>query len=121
MDQTTEQLLEKSAQFIETAQVKLAEYDALKASLVTQAVETAAVLVNRGVIAEEKKAEFVDAMVADPLKVYDVIRKMANIVSKANSLGDKAAESNPGELDAFERWALYGHPRATGVSTGNIL
>lgn len=121
MDKETNELLEKSAAFITDASIKLAEYDKLKDSIVKQAVETAGVLVNRGIIAEEKKAELTDALIADPTKIFDITRKLANIAGRASQLGTKAAETPVGELDAFERWAVHGHPRATGVPSGNIL
>ncbi len=125
MDKETSELLEKSAAFIEEASIKLAEYDRRKAShdamIVKQAVETAGVLVNRGIIAEEKKAEMTDSLIADPSKIFDITRKLANIAGQAPQLGVKAAEVSGGKLDAFERWAVYGHPHATGVSSGNIL
>lgn len=121
IDKETNELLEKSAAFIADASIKLAEYDKLRDSIVKQAVETAGVLVNRGIIAEEKKAEMTDSLIADPMKIFDITRKLANIAGQASQLGVKAAEASGGKLDAFERWAVHGHPHATGVPSGNIL
>lgn len=109
MDPETQELLEKSASFIEAAQPRLAAYESLMAGIAKEAASTASALVDKGIIPGDKKAEM-QTRLADPLKAYDVLRKMANIAGQAQRLGDKVAADVLGGPDGSEYKVAGGRP-----------
>lgn len=115
-----EELSAKTVRYVETVQPQLDKMADFQDAVMHKASEAAAVLVSHGLIPEEKKAAFKDAIIADPLKLFDFIEKMAKLVNVEN-LGCGANISvNGKKLDAFERLALYGDPNIDKIATGLI-
>ena len=115
-----EELSAKTVKYVATVQPQLDKMADFNDAVMQKSAEVAAVLVSHGLIPEEKKAAFKDAIIADPLKVFDFIEKMAKLIN-VEDLGRGTNIAVGGrKLDAFERLALYGNPNADGIATGLI-
>lgn len=111
MDKT----MEKMAAYIEMTQPVIDKYNENRNTFVKRANQVAGVLANRGIISHDKVNAFVDKMAADETgtEVWNLVEKLAEVVS-SDTMGEasKLAVKTAANLDPFEKWALYGDPRA---------
>lgn len=125
-----EKTYKKIAEYISVTQPIVDDYNTFKEGVIKEAHETVGALEAVGLISMDKKAEFTQMLIDDPLQSFSVLRKVAaNIqekeeyVSNDLSIGKSAnikKESNE-KLDAFDRWVLFDDPRATGIKTNHVL
>ena len=130
MSEDVKQILKKTAEYIACTQPIIDEYNEYKEAVVKEAntykdavtkeaYETIGVLVAAGIVAEEKKAETVSTLINDPLRVFGLVRGMADTLTRArtekqaaNSLGWVSDEpAKVSSMDPIERWARYGDHR----------
>jgi len=124
MDANVEQILAKTAEYIDTTQSAIDQHNENRAQFVKRATQVAGVLANRGLIARDKVDSFVDKVAADETgtEVWSLVEKLAEFIS-SDDLGaasEKTASNVGRELDPFERWALYGSPHADTRTPGMI-
>lgn len=104
MKDETKEALQKAAAYVEATQPLLETYEEKQASFNQQADRTAAVLVNRGILIENKREDFVTKCAADPRFALQFMEKMAAAIGTAD-LGEpseiKVAED--GSADPFEK------------------
>lgn len=104
MDDHTQEALKKAAEYVSETQPQLEAYEQKQASFATQADRTSAVLVNRGVLLDSKREEFVTKCAEDPSFALQFMEKMAAAIGTTD-LGEpaevKAAEDGAG--DPFEQ------------------
>lgn len=127
MGNEVKSILEKTASYISATQPVVDEYNQFKEDIIKEAHETIGVLVSRGLVEEEKKAATIDSLINEPLKVYGLVRGLADSLDRArseksaSSLGWVSSEGAAvDDLDSFDRWVLYGDHRANGVSSSNL-
>jgi hypothetical protein len=104
MTDETKDVLKKAAEYVAETEPKLEAYAEKQASFNLQAERSAAVLVNRGILLENKRDEFVTKCAADPRFALQFMEKLAAAVGTAD-LGEpseiKVAED--GGADPFEK------------------
>ena len=115
--------LEKMATYIEMTQPIIDRHNEARSLFLKKAHQVAGVLANRGIIGNDKVNDFVDKMAADEsgIEVWNLVEKLAEVVS-CDTLGEasKLAVKNANVKDPFERWVLYGDPRAEIRTPGVI-
>jgi hypothetical protein len=123
MDAQVEQILTKTAGYIEVTQPIIDQQNENRAQFVKRATQVAGVLASRGLIARDKANAFVDKVAADEsgTEVWDLVEKLAEFIS-ADELGEASEKTAAAgqKLDPFERWAVYGSPHAEGRTPGMI-
>jgi hypothetical protein len=109
MDKEFEEILNKTASYVEESQTEIGNLRAAleknaaeKQAFNVQAQRTAAVLADRGLLEPGKVNDFVDKIASSPLKVLETLEKMAKTV-EVSSLGGptsiKVASGQP--VDPF--------------------
>lgn len=130
---TLEQLMKKTASYIEAVQPKLdkidsytekiaeynkkiSKYEDKKVEFVKRASQAAGVLANRGIIDQSSVNEVVDRVASNPTEVWDLVEKMATAFD-LGTLGD-ISNQKTGEntADPWEREFLG----ATSTRSGMI-
>jgi hypothetical protein len=123
MDSQVEQILQKTAEYIETTQPIIDTHNENRTAFLKRANQTAGVLANKGIITHDKVDAFVDKIAADESgkEVWDLVEKLADCLSVDN-LGSAAPEklAAASDLDAFERLVLHGDARADVSGSGLI-
>jgi hypothetical protein len=98
----TQEVLEKAARYVAEAQPTIDRLMAKEAAFVERVEKTAAILVNRGILNESKKAEFVRKCAESHTNVLEFVEHLAKLVG-ADSLGSpsevKVAAAGP--VDPF--------------------
>ncbi len=111
MDKT----LEKVAAYIEMTQPLIDKQNENRNLFLKKANQVAGVLASRGIISHDKVNAFVDKIAADEsgVEVWNLVEKLAEVVS-SDTLGEasKLAVKSANVKDPFERWVLFGDPRA---------
>lgn len=93
---------------VTSSRQKMAEFEAMKAKVVQRVEKFAAALVTHGSLGEDKKAEFIAKVAADPSQVVDVMEKLAAQVQVSQfGSGDDSAATNKGAKgpDPIEKFA----------------
>ena len=117
------QVMEKMAAYIEMTQPIIDRYNENRNLMLKKANQVAGVLANRGIISHDKVNAFVDKMAADEvgIEVWNLVEKLAEVVS-SDTLGEasKLTVKSADVKDPFERWVLFGDPRAETRTPGVI-
>lgn len=123
MDAQVENILTKTASYIESTQTVIDQHNENRSQFVKRATQVAGVLASRGLLARDKVDAFVDKVAADEsgTEVWDLVEKLAEFIS-ADELGEASEKTASAgkQLDPFERWALYGSPNAEARTPGMI-
>jgi hypothetical protein len=97
---STQEVLEKAARYVAEVQPVVDRLMAKEAAFVVRVEKTAAILVNRGILNEGKKEEFIRKCAENPTNVLEFTENMARLVG-ADSLGSpsevKVASSGPSD------------------------
>jgi hypothetical protein len=91
MDPQVQNILMKSAEYIERTQPLLDKRNEEKAAFVEKATKAANVLATRGVLGKRDVNGFVDKIASDPTAVWEVVEKLAGLVS-VDTLGEVGRE-----------------------------
>ena len=118
-----ETTLEKVAKYIAETQPQIDQYNENRNLFIKRAYQAAGVLANRGLIQRDKVNAFVDKIAEDAsgTEVWDLVEKLAEHfpVEELGEAAEKAASAGA-NLDAFEKWALFGDPRAEAQTPGLV-
>lgn len=101
---TQEEILQKAAEYVKMAQPRLDAYEARHATFVKGASETAKVLADNGLIAQESIETFCKKVAEDPSSIWGFMSKLAESVT-ADPLGSGAPagiKSASSEVDPWE-------------------
>jgi hypothetical protein len=104
MNDETQAALQKAAEYVQATEPVLEAYETKQASFNQQVDRTAAVLINRGVLIENKREDFVTKCAEDPRFALQFMEKMAAAIGTADLGGPsdvKVAED--GTTDPFEK------------------
>ena len=98
------EILRKSAEYIERTQPVVDTHNKLMSSFAKRATQSAGGLVSLGLLDKRNVNSFIDKVASKPLEAWDFIDKLAEVAAHADSLGDTAGITLPGnsEGDAFE-------------------
>ena len=104
MNDTTKQLMVKTAAYIEATQPLLDQHAKQRGDFVKRATQAAGVLAHQGVIRSSQVNAFVDQVAADPTSVWAFVEKLAETVS-ADTMGQAVREKVAAgkSVDPFER------------------
>ena len=123
MDTRVDAIMQKTAEYIETTQTLLDNYNENRTAFLKRANQVAGVLANKGVITRDKVDAFVDKIAADETntEVWNLIEKLADCLP-VDDLGAAATEkmASASDLDPFEKLAMYGDARADFSGSGEI-
>lgn len=102
---TPQEIMKKSAAYIEKTQPVIDEYNDMKAGFAKRATQSAGGLSSLGFINKNDVNKFIDKVAADPTAVWDFIDKLAETAASADSFGGEAGitPAITGGGDAFER------------------
>ena len=101
--------LQKAVQYVANVQPKLDMYNETFDKVIKRAHQTVGSLVGRGLVPQRKANELIDKMASDVTVAFDVIEKIAEMVS-IPSLGaaSNVKVASKDALDPFERLCLGG-------------
>ena len=105
MNKETEEALQKAADYVSVAQPQLDAFEAQKAAFAKRLEQTAAILVNRGILAESKQAEFLSKCAEDACFALGFMEKLATCVGADNIGGPSGIKAAAGdeERGPFEK------------------
>jgi hypothetical protein len=116
MDAKIDELLRKTAEYVEVAQQEIDRSTDRRAAFLKRAGEVAEKLASKGVIPAESVDAFNKKIAENEVEVWSLVEKLADALSIDNmgqdATGKIAAQGR--KLDPFERWILFGNPRAEG-------
>jgi hypothetical protein len=96
-------VIKMAAAYVAATQPELDKAAAARAKLANEAVKTAAVLADRGILDKSRQDSFTEKVASDPTYALEFLRKMAGVVG-AEPMGrpsDKVVSTNP--IDPFMR------------------
>ena len=104
MNDEAKEALQEAAAYVAETEPKLEAYEEKQAGFNQQADRTAAVLVNRGILIENKRNEFVTKCAGDPRFALQFLEKMAAAIGTAD-LGEPSEikVADDGSADPFEK------------------
>jgi hypothetical protein len=105
MEPVIQQIMVKTAAYIEATQPLIDQHNEERSAFVKRATQAAKVLAQRGVIGTRQVDQFVDKVAANPTDVWGVVEKLASLVG-ADQMGEVGREkvaSVAGSSDPFER------------------
>jgi len=97
MDKETQEALQKAAEYVADAQPKLDAFEANKVAFAKRAEQTAAILVNRGILDESKQADFLSKCAEDACFALKFLEKLATCVGADNIGGPSGIKAAAGE------------------------
>jgi hypothetical protein len=114
-----EQIIKTAAEYVAATQPELDRASALRAKVAKEAVKTAAVLADRGILGKDKQDEFSEKVAADPAYALEFLRKMAGVVGvePMGHASEKTAYSTAEQVDPFVRAYM---PEAAARSNGMV-
>jgi hypothetical protein len=123
-DQKVEDILAKTASYIEETQTELDKQAENRDTFIKRANQVAGVLANKGLINQMDVNAFVDKIAEDEsgTEVWNLVEKLADAVA-VDSLGGSVREKMAAagqDLDPFEKLALYGDARADIRTPGMV-
>ncbi len=86
MEADVAEIMKQATAYVEVTQPQLDKVAADRQRFQKEAADTAAVLVDRGMLAADKKDQFLAKLAEDPASVFSFLRKLAGMVG-APSLG----------------------------------
>ena len=104
MDAMTENIMRKTAAYIEVTQQEIDQHNEKRAAFMKRAGETANKLAAKGIIPADRVDTFVKKIAENESEVWAFVERLANAVSMGD-MGSKTAEKlmTPGaKLDPFE-------------------
>ena len=115
MDIETQNILQKTAEYIDVTQRQLEQQEDERIKFLKRANQAAGALVTQGILDKRNVDKLVDKIAEDQCHVWDVIEKLASLVG-VDELGQSAdLQKDAKNLDAWERWVLFGSPDATAA------
>ena len=116
MDAKIDEVLQKTAEYIGVAQQEIDRHNDRRTAFLKRAAEAAEKLASKGVIAKDALPAFNQKISENETEVWSLVEKLADALS-VDSMGADATgkvAATGAKLDPFERWILFGNPRAEG-------
>ncbi len=117
----TESILKLAADYVAVTQPVIDSYKRRDAEFAKQAASAASILAHRGIIAQRDVDTLVEKIAAEPVRVFQLIAKLAKLV-EPEEMGKTSSESGaPQKIDGFTALVLYDDPTMTKVRTPAVL
>ena len=121
MDAKLDEILQKTAEYIGVAQQEIDRHNDRRDAFLKRAGEVAEKLASKGVIQPDAVQSFNTKISENETEVWSLVEKLADALS-VDSMGTDATGKVAAQgkvLDPFERWILFGNPRAEGPGPSN--
>jgi len=119
MDAEVTDILKQATAYVEATQPQLDKLAADRQRFQKEAADTAAILIDRGMLAADKKEQFLSKLAEDPASVFSFLRKLAGMVGvpslggPSNIVKVSGAETDP--------WVKAFAPEYAGKSGSGLV
>lgn len=112
-------ILKKVAKYIEITQPQIDNFNVGRELFLKRAHQVAGFLTAKGILPKDKVTDFLNKVASDTSGacVWDLVEKLAEAVSMSTDSLGQPSDIKPATsiTDPFERWLLFGDPKATNV------
>jgi hypothetical protein len=123
MDAQIETILRKTAAYVEITQTAIDRNNERRELFMKRAAEVADKLASKGIIPAGSVKAFNEKVSANETEVWSLVERLVDALP-SDSMGERATEklASQGKVtDPFERWILFGSPRAESRASGMTL
>jgi hypothetical protein len=114
-----QEALEKAAQYVASTQPVLDRFMTKEAAFATRIEKTAAILVNRGILNEARKADFIKKCADDHGNALEFMEHLAKLVG-ADHLGGPSEIKAAAATDQVDPWIKEFFPETCNKNDGNV-